>query len=1034
MAKNIFLLIKTPMLDMNAREYKIPQVKNLEFHFTLLFGLSYLLDLYNYIGYKASFFVNESDFKKQIVKAELYSMCLLLALFLYIFVFKKQNIKPISLRIFFWYGLAIQLFLTFLTPIVHTIDAESFLFYPIRFIEATICCINFCTYLSIVGRDVSRKKRTWTVVLIFTLGFLGPFCTSIIHYYQCNWAYYIIPVIILGYALYIYTYKDEKNAIIGKNLFETTNDNDTIELSESIKHILVRANFWRALLMLFLCGLMVQYSVRFLLDHSDAFASNYFSIVGAKNFRDIVYMLRYLGSSFGVVLLGYFSILFSKTYLRIGIFQVRIGERKVAYQLAALCGMASLYGFSQLDTHYENVYWRYGTPFLLGISNAIWCIIFLQALEAFGRKTQPIFVFLLPIFLRGFWEYLDYPTLKNILFGKFDDNLPIIQSFNNTVLLIGFILLIIGFVTSLLWQDNFEGGNRLDDYDDNFSKGFATAIVNDELRKEIVSIDERIVSAEKMDTYIEEVSRLVKQRLETVFDTSLYYYSFTFLNEEREASASKVKVNDNALKDLKKAKKASIRKLFKYIRMILKEKEDSGLASYSFENKKEGLVLVGNSKTLMPQLQKSYETAGYQIFDLSKIPLPKESMIKDFWQSLSEMSDEDFEDKDKVETNIKSKFRVINDELRKLHEANTAKMLETKDKGKPKSAADATIFAEANFPQRIRRLLTLRALGAWCYPKHEYFIYVITPQAGTGVKHNLNTSILLATANLIPVEKLNEIRQLLDIVMFQRALVMSKDAEAKNMIIQLSHSLKTSLGHLQNQISSFGEVRNDAAKFEARKTAASRVIATIADTIVFNSKLTRYKSNPEKINDNRFNIPSNGINVHDTIIGILQELRMSVGLLLNTNTDEQQEQFEQLLEETIRKGVDMDKNIRLKVIPIGFRILMTEILKNAYAYASSNKPQVQINWEERTEHIILSVTNNGIIQDKDINYINNYDNQNEVNKIGITTMRTIINFKYFNQTQIDSDGKQRWKINVEKITPERGVKFNLIILKSDTYV
>jgi hypothetical protein len=200
------------------------------------------------------------------------------------------------------------------------------------------------------------------------------------------------------------------------------------------------------------------------------------------------------------------------------------------------------------------------------------------------------------------------------------------------------------------------------------------------------------------------------------------------------------------------------------------------------------------------------------------------------------------------------------------------------------------------------------------------------------------------------------------------------------------------------------------------------------------TQINRYKDNNNKIEDEVLKIPTEGVNIHDTILGILKELRMSIDLLLNTNTDEQYDCLERLIDENMQLGViGLNKNTKAKAIPIGFRVLMIEILKNALAYANAENPQLRLFWKEKEDCFEFSAENNGTIDEKTLQYINQNENQNEVNKIGITTMRTILNFKYFNQAQINTDSNARWKISIEKL--ENGnIKFNLIITKSDIYV
>ncbi len=1016
---------------MIKREQKFPE--GIELIYTVLFGLSYFLDLYVYIGYKAVFLENKNGFlidkvsiffsKAQcdfFIKIETYTMAGLLFFFLAIVLSKYKVI--IRTRSFFWAGLFTQILLALLIPIV-VIDCNDGFYavgfiYLTKFLMALTVSLNLCMYLSVIGRNIGRKKRTWTVVLLFVIGFLGPLFTSFFKSWNSpSWYYMVLPLLILCYAIYVF------KATKGKDIFSNDEIND-IKLDSDISHILKRNHFWKTAFMLFLCGLPVQYSVRFLLTSSEDFFTN------KEISNNYVFIMRYLGSCVGILVLGYLSIYFSKRYWNLLGSQIRLGSRKVLYIVAILNAMIALFLL------YNDVKIPYFIYFLIGVSNAIWCAIFLQSLETFGRKTQPVLVFLLPLFLRIFWDlFVKHDDLFNLIdfdMGKAEQHNLVLSGdiikylkgdtqhrMKIISLDIYLIILIIGLLVSTFWDDNFEGGNMLNAYDDNFSKNFASTIVDDNLRKNLSEISADTMRPEQMNTYIEEVSETVKKRLIDVFDTSLYYYSFTFLSENQETFISRVKINENALKDLKKVRAGSIRKLFKYLRTILNNKKQKGLASYSFEEKYEGLVLAGRTELITDQLRKSYEDGKYRIFDLSEITMPKNDKIIAFWKSLSTTEDIDFADENKLKLDLKPKFSIINEELRELHGKN--------------SAAKSEKFNQDNFPTEIRRLLTLRALGTWCYPKNEYFIYIITPQSGT-VKHNLKTSLLLAMAKPIPFEKLNELRQLLDDIMYQRALLMSRDSEAKNTISQMSHSLKTTLGYFQNRVSALGEVRNDAEKFEKRKEEITQIIQTSADTVTFKSKLVRYKYNKDEQKD-KFLAINDGANIYNMIMDILKELHHSTPLFVESNTEEHEVALKKLLEDTIKNGLNIDKNICVLAIPIGFRILLLEILKNAYTYANAENPKVEIIWNK--EETTLSVINNGKIKQSDLSFINENNNQNVTTKIGINTMRDIINFKYFNQAQLENGDNGKWKIFAKgkSETIEESIKqeveFNLIITKSD---
>jgi hypothetical protein len=972
---------------MSAREIRFPKGKY--FDFTILFGLLYALDLYVYIGYKS---IMSQSVKNDVINYEMTGMILLLMLFV-LALFTRRNYL-VSLRKLFWIGLAVQCFLGLATPFFLS---NTFILGLLRFVGAIVVSLNFCTYLSVVGQSIGRKRRTWTVSIIFSMGFSGPFFVNFIDKFMKNNLplYLIFPTLVSIFAYYIMRKHGENDVFTVQSKPEKgeIDDDSSIEISKNIRNIVVKGNFWRALYILLICGLFVQFSVRYLLEHTEIFTTN----IDPQR----MYMLRYLGSAFGVITLCWFSVRSSKIFINVGVFRVRLGERKIMYQIAAIFGLLSLYGYSML--HQLEAPLAYIVPFLLGISNAVWCIIFLQSLESLGRRTQPILVFLLPILLRIFWDIFHYNNLKGLI-GN-DANLK------QTIIFIGVCIWIVGILTSILWVDNYEGGNRLDAYNDNFVRGFSTAIMDSDVRKKLATIDPQIVSSDNVKPYIEEVSALVKDRLEEVFDTTLYYYNFTFLKEGEETFMSKVKVNKNAIVDLRKVNENTIKSLFKWLRVILSSKNYNGLASYSFEQGYEGMVLAGRKDMIAPQLQAAYNAENYKVFDLSAIKLPDEQKIIDFWQTLGAFKkDNDFKDENKIEA-VKAAFRPIYKDF--VFEKN-------KDK------------KDDNFPEPIRRLLTLRAIGAWCYPKGEYFIYVLTPKVG--VRHKLKTSMLLATSSPIPVEKLSEIRDLLDNIMLQKAFSMSLDAEWKAISFQQSHALKTTFGYLNNSLNAISEVRLDKVLHRNRLDEVQSIIHTMDNVNTFNLEMMRFENNPDT--KSAYIIPEKeGVSLEKTIKRVIKEIQHAVSHL-RTTEDGHSDNLRDLLADMHEKNANISVNsqVKIKVIKVGFRILITEILKNAFTHTDCHKPKVEIVWADYDDDFFsLSFSNNDGIEQEALDYINDKHN-NTVGKIGIATIKRILKFKQFNQSKIDKLPKCQWQMKVKtQENPYLLTTLTLLIPKTDVY-
>ena len=954
---------------MLSREKKIPEGKDLAY--IILFGLLYCLDLYVYIGYKAVFspILKKAD-NQYIVNAEVGGMVLLLFLFLITFIVNKINFK-IPIRNLFWVCFGLQVTLAFVTPSIMSLITPSAISMEslktlclFRFIEAIVVSINLAIYLSVIGRNIGRKKRTWAATIVFSIGFLGPFFVNFIREFTENentYLFMVLPSVAVLYALFVWkkygtddifskTYPNKKDKISDED-----KDNDKFEINADIRAVLYKGNFWKSVYVLFICGLSVLFTVRFVLQHSEIFTND-------TEFKEYIYMMRYLGSTIGVLFFGWFSVSFSKKYYHFGMYQIRLGERKIVFQMGMLFGILALLGFQNFA--YCSAIFppsKYIIPLFLGVSNAIWCIVFLQTIETLGRKTQPILVFLLPIFLRVFWDLLSYEQLQKLVNP---------DGFTYVITYIGIFIYVIGFIVSILWEDNFEGGNRLDTYDYNFAKGRASSLMNKEVRENIAAIDTKIVRSENVEEYIAEVSIQVRHRFEEVFDTSLYYYNFIFLKERAEAFRSEVEIFNNSLEDLRKVRESSIRKLCKWLRVVVEKRNDKGLASYSFDKDYEGVILAGDKKYITPSLQASYEESNYKLFDLSKILLPDEQLIIDFWKHLSKMETEDF--------------------------SNPAKIEETRQKFSPIYEFTRANFPKEDmaehFPTEIQRLLTLRAIGAWCYPEGEYFIYLITPKDS---KHKLKTSLLMATAAPIPIEKLNELRDLLDYVMLQKAYSMSLDTEWKKVAFRNSHALKTTIGSLIDRVNEYEEIEEKENK-EKHKKLIVATLKYIDRVNILHLNLMRYQDNPESAK-NSF-IPEN-VNLHDVIKEVLSELRDATN---NLNIEKEYRNLVKNLLNSMcegKMGFEVGKDLNVKVLKTAFQVLLVEILKNAFENTNQEQPLVRILMIEKENCYHLNIINNILLKKEQIEKLNN---NNVSGGIGLNTIKQILEFKQFNQYRVDA--------------------------------
>ncbi len=960
---------------MIKREEKFPQ--GIELIYTILFGLSYFLDLYVYIGYKAVFF-SESGLKKSAAYVEILALVLLLVFFLVTILMPYRKDIVISTRKLFWVGFLGQVGVAVVAPLLKDNETATLI---LRFVEAIALSTNLCAYLSIIGRNIGRKKRTWTVTLCFSLGFWGPACTGMLQHYECeNWVYCLAPLVILCYGIYVFQ-TTKNNDIFGEK------EKNNIVLNEDIKNILLQNHFWKTTFLLFLCGTNVQYTVRFILANSEVFFDK------TTITQDAVYMFRYWGSSLGILALGGLSQYLAKRYITVLGFKIRWGSRAISYQISVLFGIVALFLLVLFDEKKDTVPVAipYLIFFLLGGYNALWCTIFIQSLETFGRKIQPIIAFLLPIFLRIFWDFcIKYQYLEGIVAP---DHLRI------AIIEVGFILLLIGAIAAIFWNDNYEGGNMLNAYDDNFSRGFPTSIMNTEIRDKIVKIEKSVIRSENVELYIKQISEIVEPRMKEVFDTALYYYSFTFEQNDRYVITDPV-VNQASLIDLKLVSGATIANFFKYLTSILSNKNYIGFAAYSFSKGKEGIVLAGNMSLITDKMKAEYDQDNYHFFDLSKIKLPKnDKQIVRFWNSLHG-----------IDFNQEGATKRTNDLFEEIYEYIWQHT--------PKEAY--------NNAREIRRILALRALGSWLYPKGEYFIYILTPQSG--VQYNFKPSLLLAMSNPIPAAKLSEIRDMLDYIMLQKAFAASLDAEWKKMAFQQSHALKTTLGNLKNKVDGLDEVITDGVELASRVKKISTVINMIDRVNGFNVDLMRYANNPDKAIE--LNPEPKGVSINNTLKLILDEIFNSIDSLRLTD-EEHEEGLKMVLKKMCETEILLNEKVVVKVISIGFHILLLEILKNAFVFTNKSAPEVKITWNDAYSetHAALIIANNQKMKKESLGYINNNENYNEVKKIGITTMRSIVEFKRFNQTQLDIGEKGKWKIEVK--TQENLTEFYLIIPKTD---
>jgi hypothetical protein len=955
---------------MKSRQSKFPEWKNGELQLTLILGLCYMLDLYCYLGVK---FVdplfkitNAGSHFKGLEYHEIGGMAVSLLLVTLGVRFGVWD-KVFSNMVNAVHALVVlQVVICVFTVLLYDKVNLGWL----RFAEGVVLSVGLGVSLFILSSYIGRRKRTWAGTIIFMMGFCGPLLGAILGSFGLGKGWFTLLPLAVWCCIFFWGGRWLVNFTSEFN--DNSRSNVSLKLSVKTVDILKSTRFWRVFLTLFVSAVSVQFSVRLVINRPD-----FYDITVGK---DLIYLARYTGCIVAFPLYAAWSI-----YRK---------SRRSSLVLGNVIGLIAFCFFYYNEAKDSEIHVS-AFAFFLGISNAIWSVVMLSTLEVFGRRIQFWVIFAMPIFSRIIWD-LPISLLK-------DAN---IQPF---VFLLGLFVFGLGIVFPLFMQNNFEGGNNLQAYDDNFSKDYKTAILNQKTREKLGSISLEVKKGTTI-AFLKEVQMAIKDRLLQVFDTSLYYFDMNFETSKQNVAVTGVVLFDDAYRDLTMVDAESTKRHFNDIRPNLFISSELGsLTSYAYTQKWNGIVLVGDMKHKnIKRLAKEYEKNGFHVFDLSKITKVPDSEVKAFWK---------IDEAQLVPIAFEKLFSVI-------------------------CANNKDVMAQ--FPTEIWRLLVLRRLGAWRYPEGEYFVNLVTPSKGAELTHKIKCSLLLLTSIPLPVEKLWELYSLIDSVILEQSTIIMQDTEWRKIVEEQAHSLRHTFGHLvlaMKSINNFDRKSEDLRRLTAKPLI---IVEQIQKTSDFNLILMRFSHlnrlemlNKLREDGSHQSVKLEAVRLDEMLLAVLEELSLtinSIGFSADGHSDKVLQDCIPSLTNKIKE--DPALKIDLKVIKMGLRIVITDLLKNALFYTYYREPEVGISLTERLEGYFLTFKNNVRMEDNFFESIKAGTDASGVavtQKAGIRTIRRIIKFPLFNEAARESETGGLWQLHVDRSSEgsNNWTELSFIIPKTD---
>lgn len=914
------------------------------------------------------------------------------------------------------------------TLFYHSTDFLKFLIPSGRGIFGFGFSVGLGLSLTIIVEKFDRYKRTWATALVCAIGFFAPILGVIIVllFKIIDFRFMVndsssLPIILGGFLSLLLVLT--KYRIIPKEAhIRVKEQNRLLFEKKMIWHLMdyLKKGLWKDIyifirglifsinknnqtkqpaFMFWSCSLMgisMQYFA-FLMQHAQTIPFYDKLVLGtfhnsSININWIAILLRSAGVIIGTLFIAYFS----KKYR----------QRRKIIMITQLFQFFALFLFFLpffMDGYINKASCFVISTFIIGLTNGVWFLLLLQVAEQFSVKNRPVMMAFVPNIYRFSTIFLILLNISPIeLLAKdstihtLSKDVLINQPYSLFIWGIVFIGLSIHGTNSI--KDNFEGDPLYIDEESNKS------LVDSLLKTKIDQIDKDIVVAEDSKSFLKEINVILFNHFslklqEHFYLNNIFYFDRhnydelgSSLTPHEEEEAFNKSAYENYGLNIKKPTEFHIAS-----RRLINKKLCISLSKWAADSPiVSGIILWRSAKGQelnqdeRPEYRTPEEGSCYSVFDLSTIVIADK---KKYFPLL------------KMDTPI-DVASVLLDEM-----IQTAQFDE--DNFDKVFRVDASV--DVITKNKLKANILLHKLDADNYPLGSYYAYFIKP---TTTIEDIKGILFIKTVVPLKRHRLGQLRDLITTVMLQRANALLKRTN-EFIIDEDSHSKRHKLKVINNQIQELKIAtqrldKERALSYINKIHSLTKHIDHVAD---INYVLMKIHPN-ETIHpgDKNWDIVSNSsLNLKNELLGIIDLVDHSIDAL-RISEDAHKKNIRNFALPVLRENVEnnIPENINIFVLPAGFRVVLTELLKNASIHTDSNKPELNIKFYRNSSgDFELHFINNLEFSIKAFDYIK-YNKESNTGLIahtrgGIRTIKRYLRFKNFNYNSPEN----RWQLDAE---------------------
>jgi len=577
--------------------------------------------------------------------------------------------------------------------------------------------------------------------------------------------------------------------------------------------------------------------------------------------------------------------------------------------------------------------------FLSGFLGSTWIPALLATAEQFSLRDRPIWVLLAP----DFYRLADVILLSRT--GR-------VETYSGdqsiAIFLWGLIFTVLAIVAALSMEENFEGDALHHPSDENLS--------TPKLRKEIRNCQGRPLSE-----YMPMVNEVLFENFKKILKEQVYSNNIFYKDGKDVWKFAGFNVpNDKAYKVYRRIEREKPPIDPHLISNKLWENGDFEAFTKSIaEETKVPIGIVWHSERQYDLYQNTNQGRLYKVINLANIEVLE---MKKYVNDL-----EQFKDKDQADDLVKQ-FKGINaDEksFKYLKDLGLFKGDEPRNRKLLKMLAFFRVDAELHFPGR-------------------YFIHVVKP-------YSENPEVMLILKTVVPLseKRLEDLRSLVTFIESGKIKKELRDNEWKRITEEQSHSFRHTLHYLKEK----------SSEPDILAQTLQPALNYLSDVNNFNTALVRAGDTAPSTwsYDMKNLLERKPSALPETIKEILDELYYSLDVIsfaVTAHRDLVRKLIQEMKEGNTEYFEAKHLSYCIKVVPVGWRIVLTDLLKNAFKHTYYKKPEVFIRFEIIEDHYRLSVINNQVISQEDFN---KFEDRLSGQRLGIRTIDRILGFKYFTE-------------------------------------